>query len=300
MAYSDQRLVMGVDIGGTNTRTAVMNQQKQIVAHNKFPTKIWGDAPDAVAALADWLRKDMAAAPGRVELIAVGIPAPLDKKREKILSVTFVPKIAHLRLPELLASLLQVRVVMDKDTNYLLRRDIEWWGREVDAAVGVYLGTGIGNAFWTNNAVYLGAHGASCEIGHAVWPGVEELCPCGKKGCVETIVSGSALARWMAANHPDEAVGDAFVKYADSAYIREFVENFAMIVASETNILDPDVLFLAGGVIMMPGFPKERLETLILQNLRTPEPASSLEMVFSQNQDGASAEGACLAALEVL
>lgn len=293
-------LVMGVDIGGTNTRVMVMDHDRTVFAHKKFPTASWSRAANAVDALAALLRPDLDQDGGRVRAVALGIPAPLDRARETVLSVSFVPSIAHTRLPEMLGARLDAVVVMDKDTNYLLRRDLDWWGKPVGIAIGAYLGTGIGNALWLDGTYYVGAHGAAGELGHTVWPGIDRLCPCGKRGCVETVVSGSALAEWVGGAFPGESVADVFVKHADDPFIGTFVDNFGILVASEANIVDPEVLFLAGGVAMMPGFPKQRLVEAIQRNLRTPQPRDSLEIVYSQDEDGAGALGACLAAMEAL
>lgn len=293
-------LVMGVDIGGTNTRIIIVDRDREVISHTKHPTARWASDADAVDALVALLERDRVQAEKtgkKLRAAALGIPAPLDRARETVFSVSFVPSIAHLRLPDILRRRLGVTVVMDKDTHYVMRRDLDWWGKPVKTAVGVYLGTGIGNALWLDGHFHLGAHGASGELGHTVWPGIDNLCPCGKRGCVETIVSGSALAAWMAEANPGVPVGEAFVRFAEHPFIRLFVENFALIVASEANIVDPEVLFLAGGVAMMPGFPKSRLVEAIRENLRTPQPHDGMEIVFPQESDGAGAEGACLAAL---
>lgn len=298
-------LVMGVDIGGTNTRILIVDRDRRVISRTKHPTGQWASASgaSAVDALAALLEEDRAKAESggkALRAAAVGIPAPLDRTRETVLSVSFVPSIAHLRLPELLSRRLRVPVVMDKDTHYLLRRDLAWWGKPVGTAVGIYLGTGVGNALWLDGHFHLGSHGASGELGHTVWPGIGNLCPCGKRGCVETIVSGAALAGWMAGTNPSAPVGEAFARFGDHPFIDRFIKNFAMLAASEANVIDPEVLFLAGGVLMMPGFPQRRLMETIRENLRTPQPHDGMELVFSQEDDIAGAEGACLAALAEL
>ena len=165
---------------------------------------------------------------------------------------------------------------------------------------GIIMGTGVGSGIVINGQILNGHHGIAGEWGHHVLSPDGPECYCGKRGCVETIVSGSALAAWMTETFPGEPVGEAFVRHGDHGFIGNFVEQFAMIAASEANIFDPEVLFLAGGVVMMPGFPQERLKSSIQAHLRTPQPREAMAIVFSQTADGAGAEGACLAALAVL
>lgn len=76
----------------------------------------------------------------------------------------------------------------------------------------------------------------------------------------------------------------------------EFVRYMAAPVATCANIMDPDGIFLGGGLVQMAGFPKEKLVDYILQNTRKPYPAANLCLYFSKRSPengiiGAAIEG---------
>jgi fructokinase len=108
-------------------------------------------------------------------------------------------------------------------------------------AFGVILGTGVGGALAVNARVVQGANGIAGEWGHnpLPWPQADELpgarCYCGKYGCIETFLSGPALAR------ESSAAGDA-------AAMQRYEDRLARALATIVNVVDPDVIVLGGGV----------------------------------------------------
>jgi glucokinase-like ROK family protein len=72
---------------------------------------------------------------------------------------------------------------------------VEGAGRGARSMVLLYAGTGVGSAIVNDGRLLHGASGMAGEIGHAVFPGSDEVCPCGKTGCLEAEASAPALAR---------------------------------------------------------------------------------------------------------
>ncbi len=135
-------------------------------------------------------------------------------------------------------------------------------GAAVGAEVvfGVILGTGVGGGIVVRGKVLAGANAIAGEWGHNRLPGDEPLwpaCYCGRRGCVETFLSGSGLQRDHAQMHgtigdpldPAEiaaraAAGDA----ACDATLRRYESRLARALAQIINILDPDAIVLGGGL----------------------------------------------------
>jgi fructokinase len=124
---------------------------------------------------------------------------------------------------------------------------------------GVIAGTGVGGGIVVEGRIVSGANGIAGEWGHnpLPWPGVEDegrLCYCGKRGCIETFLSGPG----MSADHerfagirllPPQIVaaasgGDA----AAEQTLRRYEHRFGRALASIVNVLDPDVIVLGGGM----------------------------------------------------
>lgn len=128
---------------------------------------------------------------------------------------------------------------------------------------GVILGTGVGGGIVVNGHVLDGANGIAGEWGHNPLPWLEAdespgpACYCGKRGCIETFLSGPGLA----ADHerhggarlsPPEIVEAARSDQRAEATLRRYERRLARALASVINMLDPDVIVLGGGMSNIP------------------------------------------------
>jgi len=159
---------------------------------------------------------------------------------------------------------------------------------------GVIAGTGVGGGIVVEGRIVSGANGIAGEWGHnpLPWPANEDdgrLCYCGKRGCIETFLSGPA----MSADHerstglrllPPQIVdaadrGDA----AAEQTLRRYERRFARAMASIVNVLDPDVIVLGGGMSnltrLYTSVPRLWGEFIFAAQRRTPEPNEPLEPI---------------------
>ena len=288
---------VGIDIGGTNTRLLTMNEQDEFILRENIPTSSWSATENPLEMLAQLINAHFRQLDQRPAGVMLGLPGTLSRDRKKVFSLPFIQALDNREVGTELSKLIDCPVAMDKDVNHLHLWDLHQQENMPYVAVGLYLGTGMGNSLWINGDFYHGAHGSSGEIGHIPWLNNTLSCPCGKTGCAETLTSGSYLARW-AKEHvkAPHHVGDIFAHYGDHPDIQEFVTRLGMIIASEMNIHDPEHLFLGGGVIGMPDFPKEKLVKEIRKQLRGPQPAEGLTISFSLQTGDTGCQGACLAA----
>jgi len=288
---------LGIDIGGTNTRLLTMDHYDEFVRRDHAPTPSWTTASDPLMGLAEIIDAHIDNLPERPAGVMLGLPGTLSRDRNMVFSLPFIQALDNRAIATELSQLIDCPVVMDKDVNHLHLWDLSRLETPPEVSVGLYLGTGMGNSLWIKEDFYHGAHGSSGEIGHIPWLNNSLICPCGKRGCAETLTSGSWLAHW-AEEHtaPEHSVGDVFDHYGDHPDIKEFVSRLGMIIALEMNILDPQQLFLGGGVIGMSSFPRDTLETEIRKHLRAPYPAQGLNIAFSLQTGDTGCQGACLAA----
>ncbi|MEG3134274.1 allose kinase [Rouxiella sp. T17] len=289
---------LGVDIGGTNTRLMLMDSNQQFYGYQKVPTQSWATSGDPLSGLQQLIERylDKAGVRQQVVRVMLGLPGILSRDRQTVLSLPFISALDNRPVAQLLSQSLGLKVVMDKDVNHLMWWDLTRLSQLPDVAVGVYLGTGLGNSLWLNQDFYHGAHGAAGELGHIPLAGNLALCPCGKVGCVETLTSGNWLAGWKRQHAADTAFENLFTDYGQHADLLEFVDRLGRTIASEMNILDPEYLILGGGVLSMAAFPLARLEQQIRLHLRGPQPAEGLTIIQSGVTDETGCRGACLAA----
>lgn len=258
---------IGMDIGGTNVRGAIVAEDGTVVHEEHRTTPHGWDALsttllDVVATLRK-LEREVAA-------IGIGIAALVDFDG-RIHFAPNIPGLVDLPLQASLAQATGLPVVVDNDAN------VAAWGEvSFGAAVGVRdcllitLGTGIGGGIIANGSLYRGGHGFAAEIGHFTVDPDGPLCACGERGHWEAIASGTALGRM---GREAAAAGDApsvlaaaggaaelvtgrdvteavLAGAADALVILErFAENIALGLAGLANILDPSRIVVSGGLI---------------------------------------------------
>lgn len=272
--------VIGIDVGGTNIRIGAVGKSGELVAYKKFSTSLVLGVDEPVTALCELISSfiteeritDLGA-------VALGFPSTINKERTEVLSTPNIKGLDNIKIPEILEDFLNVPVFLEKDVAMLFYNDVYRNNVTLDGVVvGCYFGTGIGNVISVDGKLLIGKDGAACEIGHIPIYGNNKICGCGNKGCIETIASGRALEK-LAVNC---SIKDVFLNITGE--INQFVDNMAIAVATEINILNPDVIILGGGVLSMNNFPKELLEERIYFHARKPLPADNLKYFYSKDE----------------
>ncbi|AWT26454.1 Glucokinase [Corynebacterium provencense] len=264
---TSERLTIGIDIGGTNLRAAVVDAGGRIIDVEQLPT------PSSVPALETAISHVVAALRSRHRVTAVGLAVAGFITADRT-SVRFAPHLPwrDMEVRDRLSRILGLPVVLEHDANAAA------WGEQIlgpggDAGTWAYfaVGTGIGGALVTGGRIYRGEFGTAPEFGHLTVVRGGRSCPCGKRGCLERYCSGSALeltAREFIATgrHPDSALAEHYhstpegitgrtvVSLARSGDILagEVIEDFGRWLgrglAVVQEILDPGLIVLGGGV----------------------------------------------------
>jgi fructokinase len=138
-------------------------------------------------------------------------------------------------------------------------------GAGVHVVFGVILGTGCGGGIAIDGKPLTGLNAIAGEWGHnpLPWPTADELpgppCYCGKRGCVETWLSGPGLAADHLAHTGHALDAAAIAKAAENgdaaagATLARHRQRLSRALATVINLLDPDIIVLGGGVSLMPG-----------------------------------------------
>ncbi len=190
-------LLLGLDIGGTKSAAVVGDGQGAVFARVAGPTPAdWRDAlPFLVAALRQACAefgcdvRDAAA-------LGVSCGGPVDSSLGVIHSPPNLPGWDAVPLREFLQAELGLPVFVENDASATALAEHRWGaGRGCSEMAFLTMGTGIGAGLILNGALYRGRGDLAGEIGHAtVWPDGPP-CPCGKRGCLETLASGTAIGR---------------------------------------------------------------------------------------------------------
>jgi glucokinase len=237
---------IGVDIGGTSLRVARVSERGEILAHHGVATP---REPDAVIAEIDRLIGIVDG--GGDSALGIGIPARVDVARGTAMPGGYVD-LSGPPLAQRLRRAQRRKVVVDNDGNMaLLAEARSGVARGHRNAAMFTIGTGIGGALLADGRILHGSMSAG-QLGHLTVAADGLPCKCGRRGCVETTSSGSALRRLMA----DAGFGqltdvDVLLERSDAA-ARDVIAAWAMplrnTIDSIVAALDPELVILGGGL----------------------------------------------------
>ncbi len=253
---------IGIDLGGTKTEIAALDDRGDIVARLRVPTP-GGDYQatlGALAGLVDRIEAPLGIAGKRKATIGIGTPGSLSPETGLLRNANSVCLNGH-PFKEDFERLLGRPVRIENDaTCFALSEAVDGAGKGARVVFGVILGTGVGGGIVIDGHVLTGANAIGCEWGHnsLPWPQPGEFpgrqCFCGRRGCIETFLSGPGLASDYAdaggaavAAKEIVAAAEAGGALAEAALAR-YEERLARALASVINILDPQVIVLGGGM----------------------------------------------------
>lgn len=300
-----EEFVLGIDIGGTNFRLGLVDKKGNVTKYKIESSSVLIDPQgSSLEALVRYIRNYLAQNTAELPRgIAIGFPSTISKDKTKIHSIPnlSLSGFENVNLPEYIEKQLQVPVFLNKDVNLLLLCDLkEKKTVKKNIVLGMYIGTGFGNSLYVGGRFLDGKNGVAGELGHIPTLNNKDLCGCNNVGCAETYASGTALKKLQEKFFPDTFIGDIFTKHGEDERVLHYIDGLSIPMATEINILDPDLVIIGGGIPAMKDFPRKLLEKYILMHTRKPYPADTLELIYSAGSQEAGVIGAGLYAFQML
>ena len=263
---------VGVDIGGTNLKAGLVDENGVLLATQKM--KVASIADDdglawTVASLVQELAHTVNIPVSDVASVGVGVPGTVEIRSGSINYTCNLP-LRNVPLRKLFHRYLSIPLYIENDANCAaLAEFLVGAGRDSKRFVTITLGTGVGAGIVHNGKIYHGANGMAGEVGHMVIQRGGLPCPCGRHGCWEQYASATALKRMTAAAlaaHPHSILAQVVAENegrvsGQSAFIAarrgdpvgqqvcdEYVDYLACGVVNVVNIFQPDTLAIGGGV----------------------------------------------------
>jgi glucokinase len=273
MEHKD-KLVLGADIGGTKIAAGLVDRHGVIRKQNRTPMVAAGEPAEGLAAVCGAIEALANSVEGpKIEAIGICAPGPLNPDTGVIINPPNLPIWRNYPLGDELRRRFALDIKIDNDANAAALAEAKWGaGRGYRNVFYATIGTGIGTGIVLDQKVFHGKTGAAGEGGHV---GVDihgPVCNCGKRGCIETLAAGPAIARRarqklsaypnsvlreMCAGNPQTLTSQMVAKayaMADPAareVIQETLDLLAYWLGSIVDLLEPDVIVIGGGASLM-------------------------------------------------
>ena len=261
-------LRVGIDLGGTKIEGVVMGDDGAERPRRRVatPRNDYDATVAAIAAMVESLLSEASGAGLRTEAATIGVATPGSQSprtgRMQNANSTWLN--GRALGPDLSAALGRpVRLANDANC-FALSEAHDGSAAGVGNVVGVILGTGCGAGIVIDGRILDGPRGIGGEWGHnpLPWAAADEvpgpLCWCGRRGCMETWVSGPALAAAYFGSGGDTSDSEEIVRRATAGEDRARIalarhaDRLARGLAHVVNIVDPDVIVLGGGLSRLP------------------------------------------------
>lgn len=244
-------LVAGVDIGGSKALAVVLDEQQVVTGRARVRTR--RGAEGVVASATDAVRQALARAGASVaDLAAAGVGVPgLVHPGTGVVSHAVNLELGGepVDLAAHVGAVLGTPAVVENDVNAAALGAWRMRGTAGDLAL-LSVGTGLAAGLVVGGRLHRGARGAAGEIGHVPVDPAGAECPCGQRGCLETVASGAALAAAWPLVEGAPTVWQAAAEGHEVA--RRAIAGFAGGLAAAVRLLvlswDVETVLLAGGV----------------------------------------------------
>ena len=263
--------VIGIDIGGTNLRGAVVDSKGKILKKYSLSSEANVGIDNLINNLIDLinnLRADF-----KITGIGIGIPGILDSKKGIITQAPNIKNAANYPIIKVLNSRIKPRLplVIENDANCAAFGEYEFGvGLGLKTLIMITLGTGVGGGIILNGEIWNGAHGMGAEIGHIkIYPDGSK-CNCGHRGCLESYSSLVGIKNMIKKGVTENKINKRLLEKIKSTkqdklpelfyeeakngnsfskrLWEEFGKALGIAISSLTNLLNVEIVVIGGGI----------------------------------------------------
>lgn len=311
---------VGIDLGGTNIKAGVVDEQFNIIAKTSCKTNLPRPAEKICADMAEVALRSIEQAGltlNEIESIGIGTPG-IANSATGIIEYSNNLGFENFAVVKMMKTLIPKPCYVENDANAAAYGEfLAGAAKNANDAVCITLGTGVGGGIIIDRKIYSGFNFAGSEIGHTVIDPNGPVCTCGRKGCFEVFSSATGLIRMTKeameynpnsllrkAAEQEEKVSarTAFIamRMGDDtakAVVDKYIKYLACGITNTINIFQPDILCIGGGVcnegdpLLIP------LKELVAKEVYTRNSPKNTEIVIAQLGNDAGIIGAAFLGL---
>ena len=311
--------LVGVHIGTVNVRIAVTDMSGNTLAYLKAPSRVESGPEAALGHLISLVQECMRRASltrGRLRGIGIGISGVLDRTTGTTVFWPKVPQWVDVPVKQIFSQHFEVPVeIEDSPRTMAIGERRLGAGGGADPFIYVAAGAGTGAAIFLKGDLFTGAGGFAGEFGHIAVEGGGPLCSCGNRGCIEALVSASALIRqaravvadglaielWQLCQGDPARITLELIAQAASqndrfslSLLDQAGEHLGMGVVALVNLFNPALIVIGGGLALAAGkFLLPAVERVVRQRALV-QAAAQLRIQISTLDESDWARGAAL------
>jgi len=258
MNGKDKKLIIAIDLGGTNLKIAIFNSRYKILDRGTLSTKKFNGKSGLINAIVHAINGIMLSnglTSADIRGIGLGLPGPVDATRGIVHFFPNIPGWKNVNLKKILQSKLKIRIYIDNDANLMcLAEQRLGAARGANHAICMTLGTGVGGGIIIDRKLYRGRNNVTGEIGHIPLNEDGPECGCGGKACLEAYVGNSRVlykARQIFGNKITLERLSELARRGNrpaKSIWKDVGEKIGLAVAGIVNLLNPDCVVIGGGM----------------------------------------------------
>jgi len=252
-------MILGIDLGGTKIEGIILKSDKEPIEITRLrinteEDKGYKQIINNIKRLVDILENKVNY---KFKKIGIGTPGTLDPETQ-LLKNSNSKNLNKKSIKSDLENLLGKKVNIENDANCFALAETKFGAVKdqiphAKIVFGVIMGTGVGGGIIVDNKILYGKQGIGGEWGHTIIKDDGEMCYCGKKGCVESVISGRALQKYYTSLSGKKLPFKDIYKNIETDLnakktLKRMITYFGKGLSNVVNIIDPDIIVLGGGL----------------------------------------------------
>jgi len=271
----ENKFILGIDLGGTNLKIALLNSAYKIKAKQVLSTKSFKTKDALIQAIYDSVNGFISSHNLRkndILGVGLGLPGPIDSREGIVHFFPNIPGWKEVRLRNILRNKIKLPVAIDNDANLMCLAEFKLGSAHgFKNVICLTLGTGVGGGLIIDAKLYRGSTYASGEIGHVPVNESGPQCNCGGSGCLEVYVGNSRILGFAKKTFRRDisleelsALAHKKNKLAMKVW-EETGKHLGIALSGVVNMLNLDAIVIGGGVADAGRFLFEKIRQTINQ-----------------------------------
>ncbi len=253
-----KRFIIGIDLGGTNLKCALLDYNLKIKARSSFSTKSFSNKQRLISGIVDSINDFIVSQKlikGSILGVGVGLPGPVDSIKGIVHFLPNIPGWKEVDLKRILEQKTNLSVFIDNDAKLMaLAEHKVGSAKNYSNVLCLTLGTGVGGGLIINNSLYRGEDNAAGEVGHLPINEHGPICGCGSKACLEVYVGNNRIIKHARKIFGSKVTLEEVSKLAQNnnskavKFWDEVGSKLGLALSGVVNLLNLDAIVIGGGV----------------------------------------------------